>query len=221
MLKTKTVGMTVLAAAALLVAPVPTSAAASPVSAVSFAAACGQTVVTQPGGPQTTINLSYTVCTGEKVTLAPTAYAVGRDSTFTWTNYCNSLPAGSAATGFWRIGPGQFPPVDSSGYTLTNCLDRRSLPFFDLPADASLPCDRTVVLQSGGPGTTITVRYRPCANQVTVAPIAHAVGRDSTYVWTTSCGSVAVGRTGTWVIESSDFPPVDSGQYSLTNCLNV
>lgn len=213
MLKLKTLGMTLLSAVAVLAAPATASAAPA-----STAAACGHTVVSQPGGPQTTINLSYTVCAGEAVTLTPTARAVGRDSTFTWLD-CKSLPAGSIPTGNWQVR--NFPPIDSNGYTLANCLDRSSLAFFDLVADDSLPCDRTVVLQSGGPGTTILVEYRPCANSVTVAPIAHAVGRDSTYVWTTSCHEVAVGRAGAWQIERGDFPPVDSSGYSLTNCRGV
>jgi hypothetical protein len=176
---------------------------------------CDKTVVTQPGGPQTPIDLDYNNCSDTDLLLTPYSHTVAHEGTYTWWSTCRNVPAHTQT----RFVVDRFPAEDTNQYSLTNCLDGLAYQLRYGPTQKAYPCNQTQVQQPGGTGTVITVGYHNCSPQnVFLTVNAHAVPFNGTFTYVEFCATVESGTTWEWTVSPGHFPPVDSTGYSLTNC---
>jgi len=89
-------------------------------------------------------------------------------------------------------------------------------------AEASSPrraCNTTVE-QPGGIDTTIYVYYNNCGTiRLLLTPNSRAVAFDGSYTYVGSCAAVPGGTIVRWTVSPSQFPPVATNNWGLTNCV--
>ncbi|MCG5213548.1 hypothetical protein [Streptosporangium sp. KLBMP 9127] len=88
----------------------------------ALAAPACWTTVSQPGGNGTTITVQYRNCASTPATVTVISYAVAFDGTYTYTGRCQTVPGGGSFYGEWVTSPSRFPPVDTTGWGVTNCI---------------------------------------------------------------------------------------------------
>ncbi|SFJ69683.1 hypothetical protein SAMN04489731_13121 [Amycolatopsis regifaucium] len=78
----------------------------------------------------------------------------------------------------------------------------------------------TTVEQPGGVNTTIYVYYNNCGTlRLRLTPFGRAVAFDGSYTYVGSCAAVPGGTTVGWAVSPSQFPPVETHNWGLTNCM--
>ncbi|ONF73066.1 hypothetical protein [Amycolatopsis keratiniphila] len=78
----------------------------------------------------------------------------------------------------------------------------------------------TTVEQPGGVNTTIYVYYNNCGTlRLRLTPFGRAVAFDGFYTYVGSCAVVPGGTTVGWAVSPSQFPPVETHNWGLTNCM--
>ncbi|MFI6910330.1 hypothetical protein ACIBKY_54420 [Nonomuraea sp. NPDC050394] len=113
-----------------LLAPISSASAAAPdpegtvtlqrATTTTAAAAACWTTIGQPNGNGTTITVTYRNCGSSRVRITPIAHAIAFDGTYTYVGNCTWFNPGQ--TMYWTVYPHQFPPVDTTGWGVTNCI---------------------------------------------------------------------------------------------------